>query len=111
VLQNERGRKMAKNNIRSFRYSDEVRTILEGFKGNSMNEKFENLVHYCFNVVPKVEKDLEDLKKEISEKHDKLRTVSRQAREIDMLIGNLEDIKLKIKNAGDCADIIAEKLM
>jgi predicted transglutaminase-like cysteine proteinase len=61
--------------------------------------------------VPKVEKELEGLMKEINEKHNKLRSVNRQAREIDMLIGNLEDIKLKIKNAGDCADIIAEKLM
>jgi DNA-directed RNA polymerase subunit K/omega len=102
---------MAKNNIRSFRYTDEVRDILEGFKGDSMNEKFENLVKYCFTQVPFVENRLAELEKEISEKYEKLRTVSRQAREIDMLIGNLQDIKLKIKNAGTCADIIAEKLL
>lgn len=102
---------MAKNNIRSFRYSDEVKEILENYKGESMNEKFENLVKYCFEKVPHVEKRLKDLEEEIDIKYNKLRDVSRQAREIDMLIGNLNDIKYKIKNAGDCADIIAEKLM
>lgn len=37
-----------KINIRSFRYSDEVAGILEGFKGGSLNEKFENLILHCF---------------------------------------------------------------
>jgi hypothetical protein len=102
---------VAKNNIRSFRYSDEVKEILEGFKGESMNEKFDNLIRYCYERIPIVEKRLEELNAEIDAKYDKLRTVSRQAREIDMLIGNLNDIKLKIRCAGDCADLIAEKLM
>ncbi len=102
---------MAKNNIRSFRYTDEVRDILENFKGESMNEKFENLVKYCFVQVPFQEKRLEEIESEMSQKYDKLRNVSHQAREIDMLIGNLNDIKLKIHNASVCADIIAEKLM
>jgi uncharacterized coiled-coil protein SlyX len=111
VLQDEGEQTMAKNNIRSFRYSDDVRDILEGFKGSSMNEKFDNLIRYCYEQVPFVEKRLAEVNKQIDEKHKKLQSVSRQAREIDMLIGNLEDIKQKIINAGTCADIIAEKLM
>lgn len=102
---------MAKNNIRSFRYSDEVRDILEGFEGDSMNEKFENLVLYCHKTVPHVQKRLAEVNKEIDAKYKKLQSVSKQAREIDMLIGNLKDIKQSILNAGKCADIVAEKLM
>jgi predicted RNase H-like nuclease (RuvC/YqgF family) len=88
-----------------------VREILEGFKGESMNEKFDNLIMFCFKKIPFVENRLNEINKEIDEKYDKLKTVSRQAREIDMLIGNLNDIKRKIENAGTCADIIVEKLM
>lgn len=51
-------KKENKNNLRSFRYSDRVAEILEGFDGDSMNAKFENLVLYCFD-------GLEDKKKRI----------------------------------------------
>lgn len=38
---------MAENNIRSFRYSDEVAAALEAQPGSSLNDKFEILVLYC----------------------------------------------------------------
>jgi hypothetical protein len=37
-----------KSNLRSFRYTDEVAAILEAQEGNSLNEKFESLVLFCF---------------------------------------------------------------
>lgn len=48
-----------KNNIRSFRYSDEVAEILENMEGASLNEKFENLVRTCYSRLPKIQSDIE----------------------------------------------------
>lgn len=55
-----------KTNIRSFRYSDEVAGKLQGFSGNSLNEKFENLVNFCFLELPKIHKQKSDYEKDIS---------------------------------------------
>ena len=55
---------MAKNNIRSFRYSDEVAGILESFEGSTLNEKFENLVLHCFWERKKIETQLAQKRKE-----------------------------------------------
>lgn len=57
---------MSKDNIRSFRYDDEVAKIIEGFKGESYNEKFDNLVRYCFQELPKREKCIRQAEAELS---------------------------------------------
>ena len=48
--------KEAKNNIRSFRYSDRVAQILESMEGDSLNAKFENLVIFCYDKLPEVQR-------------------------------------------------------
>ena len=48
--------KDTKNNIRSFRYSDRVAQILESMEGDSLNAKFENLVLFCHDRLPEVQK-------------------------------------------------------
>lgn len=48
--------KNAKSNIRSFRYSDRVAQILESMEGDSLNAKFENLVIFCHDKLPEVQK-------------------------------------------------------
>lgn len=102
---------MSKPNVRSFRFSDDVMSTIENFKGSNLSEKFENLVKHCFFAVPHQEKRLKELEKEISEKYARLRSIKEYERNMDMLIGNLEDIRYKIKNAGDCADLVCDKLM
>lgn len=60
-----------KNNIRSFRYSDEVAGVLEAFEGSSLNDKFENLVLYCFWERERIEKQIghsRDLLKDVESK-------------------------------------------
>ena len=44
----QKGGFMKKDNIRSFRFSDEVLELLEGFEGKNLNEKFNNMV-ICFS--------------------------------------------------------------
>ena len=55
--------KSAKNNIRSFRYSDRVAEILEAMEGDSLNAKFENLVLFCYDRLPEVKSKYESYKK------------------------------------------------
>ncbi|HBR02309.1 MAG TPA: hypothetical protein DD738_06840 [Ruminiclostridium sp.] len=64
-----------KNNIRSFRYSDEVAGILEGFTGNSLNEKFENIILYCFWERKKIDKQIAQRRKELDRLHEECREV------------------------------------
>lgn len=54
--------KNAKSNIRSFRYSDRVAQILESMEGDSLNAKFENLVIFCHDKLPEVQKKYESYK-------------------------------------------------
>lgn len=54
--------KEVKNNIRSFRYSDRVAQILESMEGDSLNAKFENLVIFCHDKLPEVQRKYESYK-------------------------------------------------
>lgn len=56
---------MGKDNIRSFRYDDEVAKIIEDFSGDNFGEKFENLVLYCHKAIPKVEKRIKQAETEL----------------------------------------------
>lgn len=77
---------MAKNNIRSFRYSDDVEKILENFSGNSLNEKFENLVMYCYHSIPKIKNQRKAIESEIksleNRRNDLYNTVCHLAEEV-----------------------------
>lgn len=77
---------MKKNNIRSFRFSDEVLERLQRAKGDSLNEEFDNLVNSCFNKLPKIEKrvsELEDYRNHLYSEVESLRAEKlRLAREL-----------------------------
>jgi hypothetical protein len=51
-----------KCNIRSFRYSDEVASILHGYGSPdaSLNDKFESLVLHCNLELPRLDKEIEE---------------------------------------------------
>jgi len=82
-----------KSNIRSFRYSDKVSAILENFKGNSLNEKFNNLVIYCFDRLEQRTKDLADIENQIEQKRNTYHDLCKKLSDIDDLMRTLELIK------------------
>ncbi len=43
---------MAKNNIRSIRFSDELTELIDRQAGSSFTEKFENLISRCVWEIP-----------------------------------------------------------
>lgn len=93
-----------KNNIRSFRYSDDVASILEGVEGRTLNEKFENLVRTCYIVLPEMERKIESANKRLeamrsdywelwrlkSKVQSKLESLDRLATDLDELVSMSE---------------------
>jgi len=101
---------MPKSNLRSFRYSDRVAEILEGFEGNSLNEKFENLVLYCFDEVPRTQRRLHMLNQEISSKVATLNSFDRQIRELDEMIKNIKSTQFYLGIVARGSVAMAEKM-
>lgn len=87
---------MGKSNIRSFRYSDEVAKIIEGFEGSSMNEKFENLVLYCSRAVPDKQKQLEQMDRRLDLKRDELLKLQQKVSCVFQIMTKLESIKRQV---------------
>lgn len=85
-----------RTNSRSFRYSDRVAEILENFGGDSLNDKFNNLVIYCFNEVPKRQKEIVRLDDEIKLKKEKIRKLSEKTRQIDDFFCKLEFVQARV---------------
>ena len=58
---------MAKNNIRSVRFSDELIEIIEQQVGDNFTQKFERLVYNCYMLLPEKQRQVEKLDKDIKE--------------------------------------------
>lgn len=74
-----------KSNLRSFRYSDEVAAILEAQEGNSLNEKFESLVLFCFYKLESRKKDLQKIEADIKRERERLYNLQRATEELRQL--------------------------
>lgn len=85
-----------RTNSRSFRYSDRVAEILENFEGDSLNDKFNNLVIYCFDEVPKRQKIIALLDDEIKVKKEKIKKLSEKTRKLDEFFYKLEFVQARI---------------
>ena len=63
---------MAKNNIRSVRFSDEVIEIINQQIGDNFTQKFERMVYNCYMLLPEKEAQAERLDVRIKEKQEEL---------------------------------------
>lgn len=66
---------MAKNNIRSIRFSDELAELIDQQIGDTFTEKFENLITRCVWELPKKEKELEKITTQIKAEEERLREI------------------------------------
>ena len=64
---------MAKNNIRSVRFSDELIEIIDQQIGENFTQKFERLVYNCYMLLPEKERQAERLDVLIKEKREELK--------------------------------------
>ena len=94
---------MAKNNIRSIRFSDELAELIDRQVGNSFTEKFENLVTRCVWELPQKEEQIKELDRLIAEKGEKLKKANLQygemVRQLDRMKSQMRLLELNIQNA------------
>lgn len=84
---------MAKDNIRSFRFSGEVAAILEAQQGKSLNDKFETLVLYCHYAVPQKQAELARIQKDIERQRKTLQDLQNATRKLMELERSIEQAK------------------
>lgn len=100
-----------KNNIRSFRYSDEVACILGQQPGKSLNEKFENLVHTCYFVVEEKEAQLAKVNSQIEQRRQVLRNLEKATADLTLLQNDLENAKRYLRYVERKAKMLSETEM
>ena len=90
---------MAKQHIRSIRFSDELADLIEQQIGNTFTQKFENLITRCIWELPKHEMEIERLNQQISKKREQIIELQSQisslgytTREISTRLKVLEDV-------------------
>lgn len=82
---------MAKNNIRSIRFSDELADLIERQAGQTFTQKFENLITRCVWEVPAAEKRLEQVREEIKRERQRLYDLQRATEQLRMLERDIKD--------------------
>ena len=84
---------MKKNNIRSFRYSDETACILEQYRGDSLNAKFENLVEDAFLMVERKREELARVNERIVQRRQVLKNLENATAKLALLEGDISRAK------------------
>ena len=82
---------MAKNNIRSIRFSDELADLIDRQAGDTFTQKFENLVTRCVWEVPAAEKRLEQVLEEIKRERQRLYDLQKATEQLRMLERDIKD--------------------
>ena len=80
---------MAKNNIRSIRFSDELAELIDRQIGDTFTEKFENLITRCIWELPQKEKELEQIEMQIQKKKSELKDLYAKTAEWRQSIQNI----------------------
>ena len=90
---------MAKNNMKSIRYSDEVAEIIEKIEGNGFNEKFENLVLDFARTIPDRITELEKVETVIRNKKKRLAEISTELEKIEKIKCQYNNFIYQLKQA------------
>ena len=82
---------MAKNNIRSIRFSDKLAALIDQQVGDTFTQKFENLITRCVWEVPAAEKRLERGREEIKQEQQRLYDLQKATEQLRMLERDIKD--------------------
>ena len=96
---------MAKNNIRSIRFSDDLAELIERQAGRSFTEKFENLVTRCVWELPRQE---ERLQERIRQEQERLARIQRATEQLRLLENDIHTAQHYFKFVERRAKQIAE---
>ena len=89
---------MAKKNIRSIRFSDELAELIDRQMGNSFTEKFENLVTRCVWELPQKEKQIKELDEQIAELRERL---FKQQKRYHLMLTQIQKLNTRIEMLDD----------
>ena len=85
---------MAKNNIRSVRFSDEMIEIINQQIGNNFTQKFERMVYNCYMLLPEKQRQREKLESDIRLRRRDLEDLSNR---YNSAAGCLRSVEYQIK--------------
>ena len=98
---------MAKNNIHSIRFSDELAELIDHQVGNSFTEKFENLVTRCVWELPQIELQIELAKKDLQKQREQVKRIREKIGYLTLYTINIEE---NIKRATKEMDKLIKEL-
>ena len=80
---------MAKGNIRSMRFSDEILEMIESQAGDTFTAKFEALVTRCMWELPNKQKQLAEIQRQIENERQNLRYIRDRKSRMENQMRNL----------------------
>ena len=86
---------MAKNNIRSVRFSDEMIEIINQQIGDNFTQKFECMVYNCYMLLPEKERQLRDMEERYQKEKERYFSLSRRCTAALQFMSELEN---RLKN-------------
>ena len=99
---------MAKNNIRSIRFSDELADLIERQMGDTFTQKFENLITRCVWELPEQEKRLEKVREDIRLERERLYNLQRATEQLRLLERDIQSAQRYFQIVERRAKAIAE---
>ena len=81
---------MAKSNIRSMRFSDDIVELIEAQAGETFTAKFEALVTRCVWELPEKEKQLQQIEERIQERRKLLQRLSSKCQKMENSLNNIK---------------------
>ena len=82
---------MAKNNIRSIRFSDDLAKLIDQQAGQTFTQKFENLITRCVYELPRQEERLKAIQEKIRQQQQRLYDLQRATEQLRMLERDIKD--------------------
>ena len=99
---------MAKNNIRSIRFSDDLAELIERQAGQTFTEKFERLITRCVWELPRQEERLKEIQKRIRQEQERLARIQRATEQLRLLENDIHTAQHYFKFVERRAKQIAE---
>ena len=99
---------MAKNNIRSIRFSDELADLIDRQIGDTFTAKFENLITRCMWELPRKEEQLKQIRAEINQERKRLWNLQKATQELCQLENDIKSTQNYFRIVERRAKAIAE---
>lgn len=98
---------MAKDNIRSIRFTDELYELIDRQTGDTFTQKLENLVTRCVWELPAKEKQLKDIQEQIDKERKQLRRIQDAKYKAE---SNFRELNFAMENAKRQVDRVTKAL-